>query len=658
MLAYTYNGIQDVVNQNVDRENGYYYIEHAETSARQVVVNQERDIRLNEVLADLETRVSGDAMLPSQVGNSGKFLSTNGSSLLWSTVDNFPLQTGNDGKVLFTNGVAPYWDTPLQLTSTVYPSVSTDTIGSYGVSNEAARADHKHPLPVSFREIYRQAVGGETEITLTGEEYPLNDRPEGFHLYRNGLLLTENVDYTFQADSRKIVFTQACGVKENIIIVLGYFQGYRSSQTQAVVEDVINEILTPDDIPVMDGVASIGTSSKAANALHRHPTDTSRAPINSPTFTGIPSITTTPTLNDNTHKIADTAFVINQLEYFNNNVVENIIPDQTDKANLVLSTDGEHLRWVQNKNAQELPDYSTAETGDILTIDANRNLIWSEISTPTVLPSTTNAEVNEVLSLNQNKNPVWRHILEIPDISNQTNKVLSNNGSSLIWLDNTSIQLTTSVIPSNAASRAYIGSSTEAARADHIHLSDETKANIDSPNFTGTPTSPTPSLNDNSTKIATTEFVNNKISSNVTEMLNNLNYDDMIKLNDPRLVTLKNVVETLQDKGNLDDIIDIDEETGLKKVVFDFSQGNVATLMITDNVKLEFAELPQVSSSNFREVTLILYAVNDHVIDWPKNIHWHNNEVAPRFETVMTIVKLITIDNGSSWYGNVFCNAN
>ena len=40
----------------------------------------------------------------------------------------------------------------------------------------------------------------------------------------------------------------------------------------------------------------------------------------------------------------------------------------------------------------------------------------------------------------------------------------------------------------------------------------DSKAPIDSPIFVGTPTAPTPNISDNSTKLATTEFVNSKIS--------------------------------------------------------------------------------------------------------------------------------------------------
>jgi hypothetical protein len=41
------------------------------------------------------------------------------------------------------------------------------------------------------------------------------------------------------------------------------------------------------------------------------------------------------------------------------------------------------------------------------------------------------------------------------------------------------------------------------------------KANLASPVLTGTPTAPTPDLGDNSTKIATTQFVNSEISNDV-----------------------------------------------------------------------------------------------------------------------------------------------
>lgn len=50
-----------------------------------------------------------DALAPSQGGNSGKYLTTNGSTTSWGTVDALPSQTGNAGKYLYTDGTTASW---------------------------------------------------------------------------------------------------------------------------------------------------------------------------------------------------------------------------------------------------------------------------------------------------------------------------------------------------------------------------------------------------------------------------------------------------------------------------------------------------------------------------------------------------------------------
>jgi hypothetical protein len=60
--------------------------------------------------------------------------------------------------------------------------------------------------------------------------------------------------------------------------------------------------------PVMDGTAAVGTSNRYARADHVHPTDTSRAPLASPAFTGTPTAPT-PAAGDDSTKIATTAFL-------------------------------------------------------------------------------------------------------------------------------------------------------------------------------------------------------------------------------------------------------------------------------------------------------------------------------------------------------------
>ena len=67
-------------------------------------------------------------------------------------------------------------------------------------------------------------------------------------------------------------------------------------------------------VPLIDGIATIGATGKWADSGHIHPTDTTRAALASPTFTGTPSLPTgatgvTQTAGNNTTALATTAFV-------------------------------------------------------------------------------------------------------------------------------------------------------------------------------------------------------------------------------------------------------------------------------------------------------------------------------------------------------------
>lgn len=54
--------------------------------------------------------VAGYATYPTQTGNSGKYLTTDGSTTSWATVDALPSQTGNSGKYLTTDGSSASWE--------------------------------------------------------------------------------------------------------------------------------------------------------------------------------------------------------------------------------------------------------------------------------------------------------------------------------------------------------------------------------------------------------------------------------------------------------------------------------------------------------------------------------------------------------------------
>ncbi|GDX76021.1 hypothetical protein LBMAG41_10970 [Cyanobium sp.] len=63
--------------------------------------------------------------------------------------------------------------------------------------------------------------------------------------------------------------------------------------------------------PQADGTAAVGTSLRFARQDHVHPTDTTRAPLASPTFTGTPAAPTAG-VDTNTPQLATTAFVVGQ----------------------------------------------------------------------------------------------------------------------------------------------------------------------------------------------------------------------------------------------------------------------------------------------------------------------------------------------------------
>jgi hypothetical protein len=82
-------------------------------------------------------------VIPTQSGNTGKYLTTNGTAVSWGTVDALPTQSGNNGKYLTTNGTVASWATTpsggtvsyLDLTnvpSTFAPSTHATSHGSAG----------------------------------------------------------------------------------------------------------------------------------------------------------------------------------------------------------------------------------------------------------------------------------------------------------------------------------------------------------------------------------------------------------------------------------------------------------------------------------------------------------------------------------------------
>jgi hypothetical protein len=79
-------------------------------NAQAYITGPAGDQVLSLVIPQGPTGPTGPLDLPSYTGNAGKYLTTNGTDVLWATVDALPSQTDNAGKYLFTNGTVATWE--------------------------------------------------------------------------------------------------------------------------------------------------------------------------------------------------------------------------------------------------------------------------------------------------------------------------------------------------------------------------------------------------------------------------------------------------------------------------------------------------------------------------------------------------------------------
>lgn len=92
-------------------------------------------------------------------------------------------------------------------------------------------------------------------------------------------------------------------------VTSGGIASYVDDAVEGAISQAVGEIPNASTTtPKMDGTASTGTESAWSRGDHRHPTDTTRAPLNSPVFTGTPEAPT-PSNNAYQKEIVTAAWV-------------------------------------------------------------------------------------------------------------------------------------------------------------------------------------------------------------------------------------------------------------------------------------------------------------------------------------------------------------
>lgn len=214
------------------------------------------DPEIGEVWIDSDSTVfditSAD-ILPPQSGQSNKYLRTNGSLPFWDVLDpELPTQTGQAGKFLSTNGTVVSWQGAAPLDSPAFTGTPTAPTPASGGDSSTKIATTQ----------WVQDRGYLTGLAALAWAAPINNAA----LTGTPTAPTPAVD----TNSTHIATT-----------------AYVIAQKATVV-------------PLIDGTAAIGSSLKWAAENHVHPTDTSRAPLASPSFTGTVVLPTTTTIGGGT----------------------------------------------------------------------------------------------------------------------------------------------------------------------------------------------------------------------------------------------------------------------------------------------------------------------------------------------------------------------
>ena len=113
----------------------------------------------------VKTAIDAKDSLPSQAGNNGKFLTTNGTNPSWQNVDALPSQSGQSGKFLTTNGTTASWGDVFSAGNIGDIKYTSRT----DVPNGGAWCDGALYTKAQFPDVYQMLVDGKLQSTTISE---------------------------------------------------------------------------------------------------------------------------------------------------------------------------------------------------------------------------------------------------------------------------------------------------------------------------------------------------------------------------------------------------------------------------------------------------------------------------------------------------------
>ncbi len=414
-----------------------------------------------------------------------------------------------------------------------------DGTGAVGTSNKYARADHVHPSNTTKANVASPTFTGTPSApTPAADTNTTQIATTAFVLGQAGAT-TPNMDGTATTGTsnkyaRADHVHPSDATKANVASPI--LTGTPSAPTPAADTNTTQIATTAfvlgqagTTIPQMDGTGAAGTSNRYARTDHVHPSDATKANVVSPILTGIPSAPT-PAVDTNTTQIATTAFVLGQAGATTPNMdgaattgtsnkyarADHVHPSDTTKANLVSPT----FTGTPSAPTPAAGTNTTQIATTAFVSTAVANLVSSAPSTLDTLnelatalgddPNFATTMTNALATKAPLASPTFTGTPAAPTPSADTNT--------------TQIATTAFVLGQAGATTPQMdgagatGTSNKYARADHVHPSNTTKANLASPTFTGTPSAPTPAADTNTTQIATTAFVLGQAGATTPQM--------------------------------------------------------------------------------------------------------------------------------------------
>lgn len=239
--------------------------------------------------------------LPSQSGNNGKYLTTDGTTASWAIVDLLPAQSGNSGKFLTTNGIVASWALVsggyAQSTPPTTPAEGAVWLDTDGTIN---------PVSVDLIRWTQTVVTITSTFTGNGDgAFPLSYTPGTEQVFLNGVMLIRGSDYS-AISGNSVVLVEAA-VAGDILQVITLPAANLSNAVNNTLFTAKGDIVAAQSSGIVNrlGVGANNTYLRANSSatLGVEWSD----PFASPSLTGTPTAPTAAATVNNT-QIATTQF--------------------------------------------------------------------------------------------------------------------------------------------------------------------------------------------------------------------------------------------------------------------------------------------------------------------------------------------------------------